>query len=244
MRRIDREFTIFVHIFKNSGTSVTQQLKAHYGETGLRRENDGAVNGAKFVDRIRAALLDDSVRAVAGHFKFFRIQQVLNRIGARNARFFSFVRDPVSRAVSIYTYSHDLPGSRHHALARDLDLNAFLEALMDDATAPIGNHQSACLSLDGSRSFEAARQAITDHFAFVGLSDQLEATNPKARATFGFTLDGAIRSNVSGSTLAPTAIAPATLMRLRSLNEEDQRLYDFVRASASPSATLAQGIDV
>ena len=244
MRKIDREFAVFVHIFKNSGTTVTQQIKTFYGDAGLRRENDHAVNGVKFIDRIREALQDEDVRAIAGHFKFFRILKTLDRIGARNAKFFSFVRDPVSRAVSIYNYSRELEGARHHALARDHDISAFLEALMDDSFGLISNHQSACLSLDGSRSFEAAKATITDHFAFVGLSDQLDATNDRAMAEFGFSFDASVRRNVSGKAAGLAAVSPATMMRLRSLNAEDQRLYDYVKAGVRTPASAAQVIDV
>ena len=237
MRNIDREFAIFIHIFKNSGTTVAQQLKDHYGTTALRRENDGAVDGAKFVDRIRTALLDDDVHALAGHFKFHRIHKVLTRIGARNARFFSFVRDPVQRAVSIHTYSRALASARHHTLARDLDLNAFLETLMDDSAGLITNHQTSSLSLDGTRSFDAARDTIAAHFAFVGLADRLEAANTLAKTSLGLTFDGSQRANVSAKDASPAQIAPATLARLQGLNLEDQRLYDFVQASL-PAAPL------
>ena len=242
MRKTDRELAIFVHIYKNSGTTVTQQMKRHYGEAGLRRENDGAVDGVKFVDRIRAALLEDRTRAVVGHFKFHRIAKVLTEIGAGPARFFSFVRDPVPRAVSIYRYSRALESARHHALARDLDLNAFLETLMDDSAGPITNHQACCLSADGTRSFDAARQSIRENFAFVGLSDRLEATNTLARSSLGLAFDGALRANVSAKGAGLAQIAAATLARLQSLNTEDQRLYDFVRASL-PAAAVGASVN-
>ena len=235
MRKIDREFAVFVHIFKNSGTPVTQQLKAFYGESGVRRENDGQVDGVTFGDRLRKLATEDDVRALCGHFKFVRIHKVLNQIGVNNAKFFSFVRDPVNRALSIYNYARDLESSRLHAMATERTIDDFLEALMQEDSGAITNHQASCLSGDGSRSFEAAQAAITKHFAFVGLSEQLEATNDLARSAFGLAFDGSMRRNVSGNAAAVSDIAPATMQKLRDLNQEDQRLYDYVKTSVQPS---------
>lgn len=224
------DLVVFVHIFKNSGTSVAQQLKKSFPDGRFSRQNGGLIDGQGFAKRVAQVLENPELGCLAGHFRFSLVHKTLADLGRPKARYFSFVREPISRAVSIYNYSRGLPGARHHAVAASQDLDGFLLALLADMPAVLADHQSQFLSADGTARFEAARAAIEQHFAFVGLSENLELSNDLARAALGLSFDGSLRRNVSADSASVADISPGVLAKLRSRNQQDARLHDYVQS--------------
>jgi hypothetical protein len=229
---------VFVHIFKNAGTTVSAQLLKQVGPDGWRRLNDGKIDGQNLARRTHAVLAEPNVRAIVGHFSFSVMSRILAEDGRVDPVYFTFLRSPLERILSSYSYHRSNPASRLHGLAMQGDIVHYLDESLRTNPRRVRNHQCASVSADGSATFAAARATIDDAFAFVGVVDDLEATNLVARRVLGFGFDPAFRTNVSPRPEGRDAMARIVLENYGHLLDEDQKLYDYVksRLRAQPAA--------
>ena len=94
---------LFLHIAKNGGVTVSRYLGQAYGRHALHVRSK---SNAK--DDIWAGIVRDRpdlgrLRAIHGHRVFHGLHEVVDR----EPRYFTFLREPVSRTVSLYNFGID-----------------------------------------------------------------------------------------------------------------------------------------
>lgn len=217
----------FLHVEKSGGSSVIASLKAALGDASVFHANESRYQRAPL------DLLFRQYPIVAGHFTLAQIPDTL----FRDTFFFTFLRDPIDRALSHYYYyrSHpDVPVSDSRiAAARDLDLAAFVDAL-PDRPSPWSNWQTYLFS--GAADAEQPPADLLpaalwnlERLDFVGIHDEFEAGMQRLFAQRGWTYQPPARVNVTERRLRQDEIPAATLRRLQELNACDLALFAHAR---------------
>jgi hypothetical protein len=232
----------FLHVEKSGGSSVIASLKSALGDTSVFH-----ANGSRY-QRAPLDLLVRQYPIVAGHFTLAQIPDAL----FKDTFFFTFLRDPIDRALSHYYYYRNHPDvpvtDSRIAAARELDLDAFVEALPDRAS-PWSNWQTYLFSgaVDAEQPPADLLPAALwnlERLDFVGVHDEFEAGMQRLFAQRGWTYEPR-RVNVTERRLRQEEIPTATLRRLQELNACDLALFAHAkelwnRTSPSPTVVLPQ----
>ena len=240
---------LFLHQYKTAGTTLWRHLAPNFaaasqlflsGERiGLgtsKRDGHPAVPG--FVrDRVDAYVAANShagTRLLMGHFVYPGIHALVP--GSREARYFTFLRHPVERVISLYWYlKHASDSHWHHELA---DAGWSLDEWFEQTRALwahngqtrhllVGAHERACAEREmDPRLLEDAKRAL-DRFWFVGLTETFERDAGfllgRLSAT-RFAKKNAIRVNTRKQGATRDAYA-----RIAAANQLDLELYEHAR---------------
>ena len=156
------EALVFVHIPKCAGSSFRQVLKRWFGESALFVDTHDP-------DVLKAALerSGSPPRAIAGHTPFGLLQGL-----PVDPRYVSLVRHPLDRFVSAYRHARRTRGHPMHAEAARLDLEAFYDFTVSEPRPHARTVAVQCYFLSRSRSFEATRAVIDQHYALVAPTER------------------------------------------------------------------------
>jgi len=222
---------VYLHIPKVAGTSHRQYLEQVYGEEamfwyGLDSE------AAKFSQREL-----DSARIVGGHrpLKFYP--------KSYRALYTTLLRDPVERAVSLFNYRSAQPraGAPEWKKQREAEVEHWRSKGVDPSSMirsiekcpkfrrELQNYHCYYLSRHGA-TFAGVRKTLQEENMIIGLTEQFQQFNDFLRTEFLYPWENKQKANAGKSGYSAEVLAEPGLVELiRSLNKEDQRLYDFVR---------------
>ncbi len=241
-RRVRREAPIataakrcllHVHIRKTGGTSLGRVLSNRFAEDDCLRMAHRPEHAARELD---------GFRYVSGHVDL----SVLGRF--RQAPFVvTCLREPIARALSVYSYYRSYPLEHYAALASDLGQDAYRRRVaamrlagahsIDEmiARAPevarehFGNVQTRVLSgcpADSSDERLELALAAMDRCDLVGLTERLDEAARWLTRRLGWRELGPLpRVNVSPARLRQDDLRPETLDALRELTALDAELY-------------------
>jgi hypothetical protein len=166
-----------------------------------------------------------SLRLVLGHMRFG-----LHSHLPGNWSYFSFVREPVSRITSFYTYAASTPHHRFYRWIMDEKVS-FERFVEERSEGDIHNGQTLMLMDDGSFEVSAqlAIERMRDHYLFTGLTERFDESLFLLWRCLGFKSPPLyMRERVSGGSPKPLIDA-----RLRGIieekNAEDMKLYAWCR---------------
>jgi hypothetical protein len=237
---LSKSRSCFLHVQKSGGSSVISQLKSTLGAAHVFHANES---------RYQQAPLDVLVAqypVVAGHFSFAQIPDDL----FANTFFFTFLRDPIDRALSHYYYYRTQPetcaGDGRIAMARELDLESFVDTLAD-RPSPWSNWQTFLFS--GATDAEqpaadllASALRNLERLDFVGVHDDFDAGLHRLFQMRGWSTDAvAPRVNVTESRLRHDQIPAAVRYRLHELNRCDVELFACARQLWEDTKSLRMG---
>lgn len=225
---------VFLHIPKTAGTTTALWLRLLHGARHMKASS--YTTGSK-MDALTAKLeaAAGSVESAAGH-----VPLSAWTLFPTGASFFTFLREPIDRALSHFCYFHER-GQTTDAPAPDGATSqvAALEAALAawDATSPAlqavlpDNLQVRMLSgfemgAPASRGMlEAARRNL-DNFDVVGLTERFDESTALLHRVYGWRLLALQRHRVRTHRRLPVhALAPRVLAELRRLNALDEELY-------------------
>ncbi|SEQ78487.1 Galactose-3-O-sulfotransferase [Loktanella sp. DSM 29012] len=247
--RLDPQtFAIFLHIQKTAGITVQTYLRQRFGPGSLRRMAWRLTRDPRLAGDLRTAARARKTkdRMFGGHFCFG-----IHRDLPAPASYMTYLRDPVARFVSLYTYSRDTPTAYYHSHARDRDLASFVRdsglleldngmvrfiAGSDDGSAfinrtPVGGVDDAMLA--------TAKRNLETAFFFTGIQERFDESFLLLGHLLGDARPRYLRLNTTRSGAAPV-LDPDTLRAIQDRSQMDRALYDFAcqRLDAQLAATF------
>jgi hypothetical protein len=114
---------LFLHIAKNGGITVSRYLRQSYGRQALHVRSKSGSKEDIWAGIVRARPDTRRLRAVHGHRVFYGLHAIVDR----EARYFTFLRDPVSRTVSLYNFGVDSGLVPRDATGEPVSFERFLE---------------------------------------------------------------------------------------------------------------------
>src|SRR6266700_694198 len=190
---------IFLHIPKTGGSTFHKILERNFARNQIltfdgRRHRDEIERFAKLAEPQRARY-----RLIKGHLFFG-----FHRFVPGNSTYVTFLREPVARALSFYSYARS---HSDHYLYRPLTEEQLgLRTLRELGTTPeLFNHQTRMIAGDQSNldrpldrsALERAKQNLQANFCFVGLTEEFAASLVLLSHTFGWSWPFYVKRNVS-----------------------------------------------
>ena len=137
--RFGKPILVHYHIYKNAGTSVEKNLAESYGHKWAVCE--GAPEQVRLSNNDIAAFAraNPGIRAISSHKA---------RPFPASRRFFPilFLRHPIDRARSVYSFAKRDPAQPDHAMAYNLSFNDYVNWALDTPGVPLRNYQVIHLS--------------------------------------------------------------------------------------------------
>jgi Sulfotransferase family len=221
---------VFLHIPKSAGTTYREYLIKVYGEQSVFWY--GMHSQLREFDAKEVA----SASVVGGHRQLDFFPRDFDALYA------SIVRDPIERAVSFFNYctapyeskstewSEELSRTQEIWRERGVTASSLVKSIENSEHFrwEINNFQCAYLSRYGA-SYQGVRRTLEEVDMVIGVFDQLPRFNQFLKSELKFQRENNIRTNFSNDGyMAPILAEPGAVELIRSLNTEDQALYDFV----------------
>jgi hypothetical protein len=219
---------VFVHVPKTAGSSLRGELAARL-QPDVNIEVDYKDTTRLFRDKMDDAVRDflagpaQSIRFASGHLMGRHVAQMRAAMG--NARFVTFLRDPVDRVVSDYRYQRS-PKHPPHPQFREKypTLEAYLEFKGDRNKA--AQHLIAPAVYAG-RDPEECVEWLLRSYAFVGVQEMYPISFRVLTALVGEPAWPRLRENVNRDE-EEERVTPELAAAVRAANPLDAALHDAV----------------
>lgn len=173
------KFTIVLHIHRTAGNTLDRILQKKFGNSLLKRQ----LKKIQF-NQSGELSLEDSLKHKRFSDKYFtsHVCYGIHELLPQPSTYISFVRDPVSRIISLYYYSKLTPIAFYHGLACKKSLEDFA---LNTTLHELDNGQVRIIA-GGSKDYfmnrtpygkcdqsllETAKDNIHKHFTLVGVTD-------------------------------------------------------------------------
>lgn len=233
--------SLFLHTQKTAGTSVQVMARWAYG-------NDNVCSHADFVDLGVEGCA--KLPFVSGHFGIEFAKPLM-----RGRYCFTFLRDPIERLISFYTFcaAQDSDKFPIYAAARNNSMEDFFRLGLPhgDLSHTLWNHQVWQLAHGNGAYLVGKRLGITSFepgdlleagkqnlslFDYVGLVETFDEDIAEIFSHLGKPDEIIRKSNVSPKKSNYEDLSPATRQILLDLTELDRALYSHVRELRAKSA--------
>jgi hypothetical protein len=220
---------VLVHIPKTAGTSLRAELaqllapdvniEVDYADASrdYHERLDEAV--AEFLDFVRG----HPVRFASGHIMARHVLRI--RSENPDARFVTFVRDPVARLISDYRYQRSPRHPQHlefRASVPDLDTYLQLRGERNKMAQHLVS-PSVLLAADPEECVEYVMRT----YSFVGVQEMYDLSFRTLTALIGNPAWPRLRENVNADVSTEQKIEPELKERIRRANPLDCAIYDY-----------------
>lgn len=242
---------LFLHIHKTAGTTLHRILEQQYNPFRIYTIEgaviERSINRLKGLSVRRRSLL----QVVKGHMSFG-----LHELLPQPSTYITFLRDPVERSISAYSYSkrNRLSPFYKRLNQEKIDLPTFLEItpwnsnLQCKTIAGIDRRDFRPpelvrqMTLAGARSpdqgldrwsnaatLEKAKENLTRYFAFVGVTERFAEGLAILKHLFGWRFSSYSSYRRSHDRPKADSLDPSILAFVEKRNEFDRALYEFAK---------------
>jgi len=224
----DEDFLIFVHIQKCGGMTIQRMLRRRYGPSLPSRL------WKKILGDDGEKSLEDYTHAdrwMQGHHCFG-----VHRVLPKPFAYFTMLREPISRLVSLYNFSKRNPTAYYHGYASSMTVDEFIaecelhELNNGQVRFIAGSDDNRFINRTpfgecGENLLQRAVQNIENHFFHVGVLDRFD----KSILTIGKKLNWPnslyLRRNVGKEKSEKEVPSEKAVDKAKDLNQLDMRLY-------------------
>ncbi len=207
----------FVHIPKTAGTALKQAIARDIPDGELFKVWSPRFGGDAEWNEFPAVPREEvlSRRAILGHATG---RAMVDKLAGVRERYFLFsvVRDPLERALSLYSFVRASPRHPDHQAFLDMSPEHYLESYYSP--------NQLCWWLSSSSSAGEAMGFITANFDAVVTVDQLDQLL-RLIADLGHPVGPLKQANVTRQRLRAEALDPAVLRRFEDRNLDDRALF-------------------
>ena len=216
---------IFLHIPKTGGTSLRTATRWVYGWRGVYTSSKEEFDPEDVASSIENP---SDIRLVRGHLAYGLHEHI-----AGKCRYFTMLRDPVSRVISLYYYiKHGWPDSE----AAGLSLAEYIESdhhayKWNEQTQQLAGPPFADERTQGEEALfrRAKRNLASKNLAF-GITERFDESLLLLKRQLGWSLDPLyVRSNTTRKRPSKEEVDPDVRARIREQNQLDLRIYDHVQ---------------
>ncbi|MGM3308949.1 sulfotransferase family 2 domain-containing protein [Anabaena sp. WFMT] len=232
------KFIIFIHIQKTAGLSIQRMIRRRYGQSIFKRIANKIIlrkNTASTPIDLKGTMLSCKFydRYFMGHF-CYGVHEFL----PQPSTYITFLREPISRLLSLYYYSQSNKTAYYHKQAVNASMeqfffksnlmeldNGILRFIVGDANdlfinrTPLGQCSRSML--------EQAKENIINHFAFIGFSERFDESVLLLKNKLGWKNSFYLKRNISTKNKNHHNIDPFIIEELRKRNSLDIELYKF-----------------
>jgi hypothetical protein len=218
---------IFLHIGKTAGSTLRQVLQRQFPRSQVLTVRARRRPREETLADFAQLPVDERMRPrlIMGHTVFG-----LHRSIPRPSTYLTMMRHPLRLALSQYAFVLRTPGHRHHELVQGMSLEEYIRS---GIALEMDNSQTRAIAGDvgtpfagcGPDMLETAIRNLTDHFAFVGLTERFDESLLMLRATFGWRNVFYVSANVARARPQPTG---AERELIEAHNQLDLQLYEWV----------------
>lgn len=229
-----RTFTIILHIHRTGGTTLDQIWHRQFGDSLIKRQ------ARKFIKKWKHLSGEDYLKSLTLNDKYYtsHVCYGIHELLPQPSTYVTFVREPVSRIISLYYYSKATPTAFYHGLARNKTLEEFaLETKLHE----LDNGQVRIIA-GGSKDYfmnrtpygkcdekllETAKKNIEKDFAFVGITDLFDESLFLLCEAYSWQLPFYFHINRSSGN--KSSVSEKTKQKIAQLNNLDIQLYQYCR---------------
>jgi hypothetical protein len=231
----EKPFQIFLHIQKTGGITLQRLLRSKWNPlhrriiSSVRRKFDSSVP----VNHFENFKMAD--RYYIGHNCFG-----IHRFLPAPAEYITFLREPVSRILSLYTYSKTNPTAYYHQHAKDKTLEEFA---LHTPLMELDNGQTRFVAGDehdtfinrtpigqaDQRLYDQAIRNIETSFSFIGLTERFEESVLMMARLYHWQNPYHLKLNESKEGKRTEGIALELKERIKARNHLDVQLYEHVQ---------------
>lgn len=224
---------LFVHIPKTAGTTMIQLLMQNYPQAGTF--NLGSIVQQRITE-FKSLTPDqqNNYQLVVGHMSYGLHEYIAP---SRSYRYFTMMRDPVERVLSLYYFIRRNPGHYLHEaiVGEDLTIPEFLN-FQDLYLARNGQTRFLC-GLDvmpyygpvDEQSLALAKSHIEKNILVTGLTEFFDESLLLFKHVFGWKRINYSKQNVTYNRAQQEDLPGEFLAAIRAHNNLDMELYHFAR---------------
>lgn len=218
---------IFFHVGKAGGSSLRDILKRYYNKENVytisSKNNKKAER--EFTELSPAELA--GIKLLMGHMHF----GLHEYFPGADAKYFTFLRHPVSRLISSYEYAKRHPFHQAHKKFSKANLT-FEESLgfmtFNRVTMQLAGVQDKKIPCNDN-FYNQAIENLERHFVFVGLMEKFNESVLLLAKTLDWTyVPPFMRKNVGNSDKTP--VSQALKEKIAGLEYYDMKIYNYVKA--------------
>lgn len=228
---MEEPIIIFQHIPKTAGTTFRYIIQYQFPPSAICELYGSSGSPAQRVEKLQnlSEIQSQKIKIINTHVGFG-----LHDFLRQPCTYITFLREPVSRAISMYYYYQKTKNPRF----LNLSLKEFIQTYPGVQNGMTKNFsgivlQSQLLDNDQGEQFacnqeslEIAKKNIQKYFKFIGISERFDESLLLLREILGWKIPLYDKSNISQK---PNDIDQDTLRLIGELNELDLQLYEYAK---------------